>query len=435
MRIVIADDDPQALEAVRALLADRHQVFPYPSGGPAIASLERERADLVVTDLMMPEVDGFAVLRAANDIEPPVPAIVVTALDTARSALEALKLGAADYLMKPVEARELEAAIDRLSPLAPPETGGTYGLVGGSQAMVRVRRLIPLLARSRESVLLTGETGTGKELLAHALHAHGPRAGGPFVAHNMAATPSELAESVFFGHVRGAFSGATSDHAGLFEQAHLGTLFLDEVDSFPLPLQAKLLRVLESGRVQRVGSATERTLDVRVIAASSVDLGRMVAHDRFRGDLYYRLRQLEAALPPLRDRFEDIPALIARFLAEIEIDSGIRARLAPASLEVLMRHRWPGNCRELRSAIRSASLMAAGGTIQPAHLPAAISGRAADAPAESRPGTLREIEREHILRTLERCSGNQSRAALALGIDRGTLARKLREFAKETQKR
>jgi DNA-binding NtrC family response regulator len=380
-------------------------------------------------------VDGFAVLRAANDIEPPVPAIVVTALDTARSALEALKLGAADYLMKPVEARELEAAIDRLSPLAPPETGGTYGLVGGSQAMVRVRRLIPLLARSRESVLLTGETGTGKELLAHALHAHGPRAGGPFVAHNMAATPSELAESVFFGHVRGAFSGATSDHAGLFEQAHLGTLFLDEVDSFPLPLQAKLLRVLESGRVQRVGSATERTLDVRVIAASSVDLGRMVAHDRFRGDLYYRLRQLEAALPPLRDRFEDIPALIARFLAEIETDSGIRARLAPASLEVLMRHRWPGNCRELRSAIRSASLMAAGGTIQPAHLPAAISGRAADAPAESRPGTLREIEREHILRTLERCSGNQSRAALALGIDRGTLARKLREFAKETQKR
>jgi transcriptional regulator with PAS, ATPase and Fis domain len=248
----------------------------------------------------------------------------------------------------------------------------------------------------------------------------------------MAATPSELAESVFFGHVRGAFSGASADHAGLFEQAHGGTLFLDEVDSFPLALQAKLLRVLESARVQRVGSSVERTLDVRVIAASSVDLGRLVEQDRFRSDLYYRLRQLEVRLPPLRDRFEDIPALIARFLAELETDSGVRAKVAPATLEVLLRHGWPGNCRELRSAIRAASLMAAGGVIQPAHLPIAIGGFT---PPDRAQGTLRDAEREHILSALERNGGNRSRTAQALGIDRGTLARKLREIARSAPKR
>jgi DNA-binding NtrC family response regulator len=273
-----------------------------------------------------------------------------------------------------------------------------------------------------------GETGTGKELLAVAMHAHGPRRAGPFVAHNMAATPAELAESLFFGHVRGAFSGATADHAGVFEQADGGTLFLDEVDSFPLALQAKLLRVLESSRVQRLGAATERSVDVRVVASAPTELGEMVVRGLFRADLYYRLRGLELSLPPLRERAEDIPLLARHFVAELGRETGAEPRLTPAVLECLVQYSWPGNVRELRNALRSAALLAGPSPIQQCHLPSSVERRAGGEGPGGGATMLAEVERAHIRRVLERVQGNRSLAARLLGIDRGTLARKLRQY-------
>jgi transcriptional regulator with PAS, ATPase and Fis domain len=290
--------------------------------------------------------------------------------------------------------------------------------------MQRLRRLIPLLARSRETVLIIGETGTGKELFARALHDQSPRAAGPFVAHNVAATPGELAESLFFGHSRGAFSGAHADHPGLFEQAHGGTLLLDELDSLPLPLQAKLLRTLECLRVQRLGAAAEREIDVRIVAATAVDPAELVAAGAFRADLYYRLRQLEVVMPPLRERMEDLPALAAHVLDEYGREQGRAVRLSSGAEVLLLAHAWPGNVRELRHALRGAATLAGREAIQPQHLPRALRERQDDGPGVA--ARLEDVEYLAIQRALERTSGNQSRAAQLLGIDRGTLARKLR---------
>jgi two-component system NtrC family response regulator len=388
--------------------------------------LSRTPCDLVFADLNMPPPDGFEVLRGTQRLTPPPPVVVITALDSARPAVEALRLGALDYLVKPADPAAIRAAVSRIAAVGdiaqPAEQ--TFGLVGASAAIRRVRRLIPLFADSAESVLILGETGSGKELVARALHEHGPRRDGPFVAHNMAATPGELAESIFFGHVRGAFSGATEDHPGLFERAEGGTLFLDEVESFPIALQAKLLRVLESGRVHRVGGQAERSVNARVIAASSADLGMLTQRSAFRADLYYRLRQLEIVMPSLRERPQDIEPLAAHFLADLAQQTGRVATLSRASMDRLHAHAWPGNCRELRNALRSAALLARGGPILPGHLPRGIS----NGPRLILSGepSLERIEHEHILRTLEATGGNQSRAARLLGIDRGTLARKLR---------
>ena len=428
-RVLAVDDDHDALRVLVGALERDHEVIGCPDGSAAIRELHRVRFDLVIADLNMPPPDGFEVLRAAQRIMIPPPVIVVSALDNARSTLEAMRLGARDYLVKPVSPDEIRSASARILFYTERDTndGCDFGLIGESAEIQRIRRLIPLLARSAEIVLILGETGTGKELLARALHLHGPRHVGHFVAHNMAATPSELVESTFFGHVRGAFSGAVADHAGLFEQAEGGTLFLDEVDSFPLALQAKLLRVLETGAVQRVGSATERPVNVRVLAASAVDPGELVARGTFRADLYYRFRQLEVVLPPLRHRREDIPLLTHHFLGELA-RQGCATQISPAAMESMLAFPWPGNCRELRNAVRSAALMAGGGLLLPGHLPKALKGVRPVA-SEGPSASLRDAERDHILQTLERAGGNRSLAARLLGIDRGTLARKLGTLA------
>jgi DNA-binding NtrC family response regulator len=422
LRILVVDDEPAVLAAAVIALEPPHCVHTCDAPQAAIELIARENFDLVVTDLRMPGVDGTQIIRAAVGGERPIPVIVLTAVDHARSAIEAMALGASDYLVKPVEPGQLRAAIERI-PTPSGEAGTrTYGLIGASPQITQIRRLVPLLAGSRENLLILGETGTGKDLLARAVHGNGPRAAGAFVAHNMAATPGELAESVFFGHARGAFSGATGDHPGLFEQADGGTLFLDEIDSFPLPLQAKLLRVLEAGRAQRIGSVQQRPFDVRLIAASSVDLGELVARSAFRADLYYRLHQLEIRMPPLRERRADVPGLIEQFLDELAAETGRRPAITRAAHDRLAEHPWPGNCRELRSAIRSAALLAGLGPVNPGHLPSALRNETAGTQAAS----LREAERDHIRDVLAGAKGNQSRAARLLGIDRGTLARKLR---------
>ncbi|HVP38104.1 MAG TPA: sigma-54 dependent transcriptional regulator [Candidatus Saccharimonadales bacterium] len=429
MRILAVEDDPQALEYVSDVLGRDHSVLGCAGGREALDALAREPFDLVLTDLSMAPPDGFEVLRAVQMMSPPPPVVVLTASNTAEAALQALRLGARDYLVKPLLPEQVRAAVAGFAAECAAAAGAvrSYGLAGSSPAIEKVRRLIPALSASREAVLILGETGTGKEVLARALHGHGPNRRGPFVAHNMAATPAELAESVFFGHVRGAFSGASADCPGLFELADGGALFLDEVDSFPLGLQAKLLRALESGRVQRLGSAQERAADARVIAASATDLGAMVAAGAFRADLFYRLRQLEVVLPPLRERPEDIPPLVDQFLDEIGAQLGRRPGVSPAAMKILQAHSWPGNCRELRNAIRSAVVLAGEGSILPGHLPRDLERRAGP-PAPTTGTSLREVERDHIRRMLERAGGNLSRAARLLGIDRGTLTRRLRSL-------
>lgn len=427
IRILAVDDDPGALELLRRLLADEHQLTACGSGAEAIARLEAATYDLIIADLDMTPPDGFDVLAAAQRRTPPPAVIVLSGLDRARSTIRALQLGARDYLVKPATPEEILETVSRVAMEARLAEGSRgYGLVGVSAAIVQVRRLVPLLAKSGESVLVSGETGTGKELLARAIHDRGPRASGPFIPHNMAATPSELTESLFFGHVRGAFSGATGDHVGLFEAADGGTLFLDEVDSFPLTLQAKLLRVLESGWVQRVGSGVERPVNVRVVASSAVELGSKIGERAFRADLYYRLRQLEVVLPPLRERMEDVPVLVQHFLDELAVESGRRNPLAPDTMTRLLHHPWPGNVRELRNAIRSAAMLAGDGAILPGHLPRALRG--GDGIERVGATGLAQVEREHIIETLKKVNGNRSQAARLLGIDRGTLARKMRNF-------
>ena len=434
MKVLLVDDDPDALAYLSAVMREGHQVTACTDGGAAIARLREMAFEIVLTDLRMPAPDGLDVLRAAQALDPPVPVIVLTAMDSARAAVNALRLGARDFLVKPANRDEIARAVasiqygdkqDAVPPSAPCEASGCdYGLIGDAAPIKLVRRLIPALAQSRETVLIIGETGTGKELLALALHDQSSRRDAPFVAHNMAATPHDLAESIFFGHVRGSFSGATSDHPGLFEQADGGTLFLDEVDSFPFPLQAKLLRVLESGSVQRIGSRISRALNVRVVAASSSELSTLVAAGAFRADLYYRLKQLEVALPPLRERRGDIPRLVSHFLGELAAESGMKLRLEPAAMDRLLAHSWPGNVRELRNVLRSAAVLATCETVGTEHLPLAL--RSPMPGTECRgPGSLRSRELQHILETLDSVSGNQSHAARILGIDRGTLARKL----------
>ena len=426
MRALAVDDDPQALGFLQMVLQQDHEVIACRDGAEALRKLSEGGFDLVITDLRMPHPDGFEVLQAARALVPPPAVVVLSAVDNARAAVRALRLGARDFLVKPAEPVEILTAVARASEgvtSVSAESRDQFGLVGDSAAIRLVRRLIPTLAQSREAVLIVGETGTGKELLARAIHEASARRAGPFVAHNMAATPSDLAEAMFLGHSRGAFSGATSDHRGLFEQADGGSLLLDEIDSFPFDLQAKLLRVLESARVQRLGSASERAVNVRVFAASSVDPISLVARGAFRADLYYRLRQLEVELPPLRERTGDIPVLARWFLKELEAELGCPPRLSEEAMRHLMAHPWPGNVRELRNTVRSAVALA-GGEAFPEHLPRAMKGVAARSGSRD-PRTLRTVEEEHILRTLESMGGNRSRAARVLGIDRGTLARKL----------
>jgi two-component system, NtrC family, response regulator AtoC len=442
VRVLAIDDDAGALRYLVDILQKDHEVSASTDSAEAVASLRAGSFDLVVTDLRMPPPDGFEILAVAQALVPPPPVIVLSAMDTARAAVEALRLGARDFLVKPAEPEEIARTIAAVRNNDATREAGSepsrsndeagFGLAGDSPPIRLVRRLIRTLAASREAVLLLGETGTGKELLARALHASGPRAHGPFVAHNMAATPSELAESIFFGHMRGAYSGANADHPGLFECADGGTLFLDEMDSFPLCLQAKLLRALESGQVQRLGSVSARTVDVRVIASSAVDPVTLVAQGTFRADLYYRLRQLEVLMPPLRERAGDIPALVQQFLEEIGRECRRSPRLSPAALVRLTAYSWPGNVRELRNVVREAALMATEGTILPEHLPRMIEFRRRRGATQS--GSLRTVETEHILRTVESVGGNGSQAARILGIDRGTLARKLVAIERERRK-
>ena len=443
-RLLVVDDDRAILTLVGSIaLGEGFDVSTTVDGADALRQLTSRPADLALIDLKMPGVTGLDVLRAIRDVTPRCRVVLMSGHATIDSAVEAVKLGAMDYLTKPFDLqrlRELLAEVRRESDerrtvlrlegdLA--QHLEFCGMIGRGAAMQEAFGLIRRLAPHARTALVTGETGTGKELVVHALHKLGPRGAKKLVTVNCSALVETLSESELFGHVRGAFTGAAETKAGLFETADGATLFLDEVGELPFPVQAKLLRVIENGEVQRVGSVDTRRVDVRVIAATNRELPAEVATGRFRSDLYYRLNIAQIALPPLRDRREDIPYLTAAFVrAFAERFGKTVSGLTPAAERLLADAPWQGNVRQLRNVIERGCMLADGEFMTEADLASMIERPApvaVDPPPSARtfPAPLQEIEREHIVKTLEQVRGNKAVAARLLGISRRAFYRQL----------
>jgi DNA-binding NtrC family response regulator len=441
--LLVGDDERSARSTLALLLRKRgHRVAEADGVMTASKALSEDVFDLVVTDLRMPDGDGLDVLRAAKAHAPATEVILLTAYAEWKSAKEAIRLGALDYFEKGQEPDDLNHRIDmalagralrRENENLRAQLRERYalsGLIAQSPAMHGVLELVERVAPTDATLLIQGESGTGKEVIAKAVHHASARAARPFVAVNCGAVPEPLLESELFGYMRGAFTGAAVNKLGLFEEADGGTLFLDEVAEMPAALQVKLLRALQSGEVRRLGATQASTIDVRVVSATNGDLAARISQGTFREDLFYRLNVIQIVLPPLRDRREDIPALAEHFLARSATKLGRGLRLAPATLERLLRYPWPGNVRELENAIERATILARGDVVEPDDLPPHVSAglQLGPSPALPSPMTLADAERVHILQTLERFGRNHSGAAEALGIGRTTLWRKLKEY-------
>jgi DNA-binding NtrC family response regulator len=442
--ILIVDDDPGIRESFRVILEDyQYEVLEASDGLPAIDILRASQVDLVLLDIRLPGMDGIDVLSRIKGIDEQVEVVLVTAVKTVRTAVAAMKLGAFDYLTKPFEEDELLSVIRRAlerrslerevvflrSELARRED--SYEIVGQHAEMQKLYRLIAQVARTTTTVLITGESGTGKELIARAIHRQGPRRDKPFVAVNPAAISETLMESELFGHEKGAFTGAYQRKLGKFELAQGGTLFLDEISSLKPELQTKLLRVLQEREFERVGGTRSIRVDVRIIAATNVDLGRAVENQTFRRDLYYRLNVVPITVPPLRDRRQDIPLLVDHFIRRYnhQLNKHIE-RLSPEALAVLEDYGWPGNIRELQNIIERLVTLVDEPVIGVDDLPLdlMLPGRAVRVRAEAGVPlreASEEFERQMILRVLERVRWNQSEAARILGMHRNSLKMKL----------
>ena len=457
--IWVVDDDPAVRELLSFIITEAgHGVDTFASGAEVLAS-SGSVPDAILLDLMMPEVDGVEVLKEISRRHPTIPVIMVTADDDVQRAVEVTKLGAYDYLTKPIDQerllttlgnavshRSLEKEVARLKE----ELSDRYHLrniVGSSAAMRKVYDQIEKVLESEITVFIAGESGTGKELVAKAIHYASLRSDGPFVDVNCAAIPEGLQESELFGHEKGAFTGAVATHPGKFEQASGGTIFLDEVGEMSPSAQARLLRVLQERVLQRVGGTETIELDVRVISASNRDLAKMVEEGSFRQDLYYRLVVFPITLPPLRDRREDIPLLVKHFLEKYARDAGKRVtRVEARAMEAMSSHGWPGNVRELENVIHRTLLVSSGLELTFDDLPSGIGGESAvasgktipavEAPAPVGTGTLNleELEREAIIRAMENNKGNLSDVARQLGIGRSTLYRKLDQYGLREKK-
>ncbi len=438
-RILLVDDEEKIVVLLKAALSHRgHEVTGVTSGEAALAAVSAEAFDLVLTDLRMEPVDGMTVIREVKASSPDTAVVVLTAYGEVKTAVEALRLGAAHYLTKPfnfdevalvVEKTLAEARMQRQNQAlrrASTQVGGSQELVGYSPLVVALRQIIAKVAPSDTTVLIRGESGTGKELVARSIHRASARSGGSFVAVNCAAIAESLLESELFGYRRGAFTGADSDHEGLFEAAQGGSLFLDEIGEAGLNVQAKLLRVLEERKMNRVGDPREREVDVRVIAATNRSLEQAIAAGSFRQDLYYRLLVFPVDVPPLRERTEDLPSLAEHFLAGL----GHRpTKLPGTTLKRLRAYSWPGNVRELRNVLERAHILAGDGPLADAHVilevgqPPAVGGVPESLPADL---DLANNERRLIRAALQRAEGNKSLAAKMLGITRRTLYSRLK---------
>jgi len=447
-RVLVVDDEPGVQESLRMLLKDACEVATAGHVEAALQAIAAAPPDLILLDLVMPGRSGLDLLAELAERGVRTPVIVLTATKTVATAVEAMKLGAADYVTKPFEVDALRIKVQRLleqcalaaevERLRDEVSRRTQlgGLIGRSDRMQEVFRAIERVAQSRASVLLTGESGTGKELVARAIHELGPRASGPFVALNCAAIPETLIESELFGHERGAFTDARERRIGKFEAASGGTLLLDEIGELAPSVQAKLLRALQERSIERVGGSAPIPVDVRVVAATHRDLEREVAAGRFRADLYYRIHVVPIALPPLRERREDVRLLAEHFLSRAEAETGRRLRLSPPALAALERYPWPGNVRELENAIEHALALAEGERVEVTDLPPAVaqSERVGALQDEVRAGRLGledavgRFEMDLILEALTGAGWNQTRAAESLGVTRRLLKLKMDRY-------
>jgi DNA-binding NtrC family response regulator len=435
--VLILDDDAAMRDALREAARDLgYETWLAASGPEALALLESHAIDAVLLDLRMPGMDGLEVLRRIRARRSPPPVTVLTAYATASNTIEAMRLGAFDHLTKPIGrdevARVLAAMlVVRAEPPAARSGADQEGLIGSSEAMRAVQKSIGMLADSNATVMISGETGTGKELVARAIHGHGHRGGKPFVAVNCAAIPAELLESELFGHVRGAFTGAVTDRRGAFRDAEQGTLFLDEIGDMDIAMQAKILRALQERVVTPVGGKSV-PVDVRVIAATHRDLRQRVQEGGFREDLFYRLHVVPIHLPALRERIADIVPLAEHFLAR----AGGGKRLAADAAAQLIRYAWPGNVRELKNTMERAAVLVRGDIVGADALDfigefRSVAGGSINWPEEDLPSATARLEEMLIRRALAKSEGNRAEAARLLGIHRQLLYTKMRRYGLE----
>ena len=446
MNIVIVDDELGLRRTLSALLeGEGHQVRTASDGQSALTLLADRDADIVLCDIRMPGISGLDFLERYRSAGTGL-VVMMSAYGDDDAAIDAIKRGAYDFIPKPfradqvllvirkaVEREKLREQVSRLSEeiaaLRAPSD-----IVGRNAGLLQAIALSRKVARHPSTVLVTGESGTGKELVAQLIHSAGPRSSAPFVAVNCGAIPEQLLESELFGHVRGAFTGAVDDRAGLFEEANGGTLFLDEIGELPAPLQVKLLRALQESEIRRVGDNAPKTVDVRVITATARDLEKEVKAGRFRADLFYRVNVVRIQLPPLRDRREDIPELVKHFVSAINKRLGLSVRGAtPAAMQLLLEYAWPGNVRELENVIERAMAMTDGRSIEPEHLPTAVrapgeSGSSDEDLDLSVKRRTESLEKALIERALRQTSGNRTRAARLLDLSHRALLYKIKEY-------
>jgi DNA-binding NtrC family response regulator len=452
----LVEDEAALREAVAEQLADHgYLVKQADTGESAVAQLADFAFDVIITDLRLPGMDGSAVVEAAVERYPDIIAIVITGYGTVKDAVDAIKRGARDFVSKPFQIDELLHVLDSsleqrrlrsenayLRAQLEERYGFDQGIVGKSGPMARLFQLLETVATTSSTILVTGETGSGKEVVARAIHQHSPRRLQRFVALNCSAIPETLLEAELFGHVRGAFTGAVGSRQGRLEQAHKGTLFLDEVGTMSSALQMKLLRVLQEREFERIGDTHTTKVDVRIIAATNSDLRRMVAEGTFREDLYYRLNVIPVQIPPLRERKEDIPLLVQHFLDKFRPDAGVGTRssmtVSQQAMRHLMQYHWPGNVRQLENAIERAVAFTAGRSqIDAQDLPPdiqqthdAVPSTAITLPEDGLdlPEYVGRIEKELIELSLERTGGNKGKAARLLNLKRTTLVEKLKRL-------
>ncbi|HEV3166860.1 MAG TPA: sigma-54 dependent transcriptional regulator, partial [Isosphaeraceae bacterium] len=449
-KILLVEDDAFEQRAIAAFLTARGYSTLLASDGKSACQLLTQIPDIILLDLNLPGPDGLEVLREAHQVLPATPVIIMTGHGTVAGAVEAMKEGACDYLTKPLNPEELLLVIHRVAERSRlqrevhrlrqqvEERGSLSGMIGRSSPMRRIFDQIELVAPTRSTCLVTGESGTGKELVARAIHELSPRKDGPFIALNCAAIPKDLAESEMFGHAKGAFTGATDRRIGKFAAADRGTLLIDEIGEMELPVQAKLVRSLETRMINPVGANDERRVDVRVIAATHRNLASLVEEGKFREDLYFRLRVVRIHLPPLRERQEDIPLLVASFLQQLDQEHGRGVNeISVDAMDALQHNRWQGNVRELRNVLEAIIVLSRKVVIELMDLPLEIQrDQPRYAPVPFGPGNkLVDLERDAIGKCLSQTAGNRRRTAELLGISTRTLLRKIRKYRLESAPR
>jgi DNA-binding NtrC family response regulator len=442
LRILLVDDDKLVNEFVATTLqGTRHDVTTAFSGEEAKTILEQKTFDVVLTDIKMHKISGMDLLRSIRSNTPETVVIMITAYGTVQSAVEAMKLGAFDYLIKPSSPDEIELAINRAHEVIVlrsetqrlrEELNEKYKeMVGASKKITEIVQLIKDVAPSRSNVLISGESGTGKELIARAIHYNSRRSDGPFIKINCPALPDGLMESELFGHEKGAFTGAVKQYHGRFEMADGGTLLMDEISEIPVKLQGKLLRVLQEREFERVGSGASIQVDVRIVATTNRNLKQWIAESKFREDLYYRLNVIPIEVPPLRDRIDDLPLLMDHFVKKYCSETGKEIKgIDDSAKRLFMKYHWPGNIRELENFIERAVVISRNSVLATNDFPSSlVLGKIEDAGGNFKVGmTVHDVEKLLILRTLEDQEGNRTRAAEILGINPRTLRNKLHEY-------